>query len=78
MLPTTPAQLSSDGIILDAIDGLAAELRGLRYLDDVRALANGGRGSRERTAVRGQAGGETGASGPRQQLMTLTPINPRC
>jgi hypothetical protein len=23
-------------------------------------------------------GGEAGANGPRQQLMTLTPTNPRC
>ena len=37
MLPTTPAQLQQRRDI-DAIDGLAAELRGLRYLDDVRGL----------------------------------------
>ena len=30
------------------------------------------------SALRGQAGGETGANSPRQQLMTITPTNPRC
>ena len=30
------------------------------------------------SAMRGQAGGETGANSPRQQLMTITPTNPRC
>jgi hypothetical protein len=29
-------------------------------------------------SVSALAGGEAGANGPRQQLMTLTPTNPRC